>query len=446
MRHLLLAGLMAGVLSVPASAAELTVITAGDQNMVDYINEYLGPLFEKQNPGNTVRAVGTGPGDAGSQKILERFEAQSGNDTWDTDVAVVHEKFVGPMVEKGFLKKYRDDISTGKMVTSDKAKMALGTDVDGYVMPMFSSQTAIAYNPDLVENPPKSYSEIVDWAKEHPGQFGYNGIKGGASGVSFVMGWIYAFGDGDPKKLMNGPFEESATKKWDGALAKLKDFNQVATLTPGNAGTLDMLGRGEIAMGSVWVEMFYSWQADGTLPPNFKLVLPSPGMPGQPMHYVIPEKAPHPDLAEKLVELATSPKVQAEGIVKRFNWYPGIDAKYVKAELDQASWDKLFKDVTPEDIASNAKPFPIAPYNNAILEAHGNVRHVFAGHVHRPVSGSWRGLPFSALRGTNQQTALQFSDRFVGSLEPPAYAVIFVDEDGVVVHFHDFLDRTAGTI
>lgn len=56
--------------------------------MVDYINQYLGPLFEKENPGTTVRVVGTGPGDAGSQKVLERFEAQSkaGVKKWDTDV------------------------------------------------------------------------------------------------------------------------------------------------------------------------------------------------------------------------------------------------------------------------------------------------------------------------------------------------------------------------
>ncbi len=29
-----------------AQAQELTVLTAGDQNMVDYVNDYLGPLFE----------------------------------------------------------------------------------------------------------------------------------------------------------------------------------------------------------------------------------------------------------------------------------------------------------------------------------------------------------------------------------------------------------------
>ncbi len=372
MKRMSCAALALIVAAFPVRAAELTVATAGDQNMVDYINQYLGPLFEKANPGNTVRAIGTGPGDAGSQKLLERFDAQAAANVpaWDVDVAVVHEKFVGPMVAKGYLDKYRDAISTGKLVTRENAKNALGANVDGYVMPMFNSQTAVAYNPALVPNPPKSYAEIADWAKAHPKQFGYNGIKGGASGVSFVMGWVYAFGDGDAKILEAGPFKEEETKKWDGAFKSLADFTKNATLTPGNAGTLDQLSRGEIAMGPVWVDMFYSWQANGQLSPDLKLFLPAPGMPGQPMHYVVPEKAANKDLARKFIELATSPEVQAEGIVKRFNWYPGIDAEHVKAKLDDATWNRLFVDITPEDLATKGRPFPIAPYNTAILEAY----------------------------------------------------------------------------
>ena len=49
-------------------------------------------------------------------------------------------------------------------------------------------------------------------------------------------------------------------------------------------------------------------------------------LPGQPMYYVVPAKAANAKLAEEFVGLATSPRVQAEGIVKLFNWYPGIDA------------------------------------------------------------------------------------------------------------------------
>ena len=64
--------------ATPAAAQQTTlnVVTAGDQNMVDYIKDYLGPMFEKKYPGVKVNAVGTGPGDGGSQKIYEKLDAQ----------------------------------------------------------------------------------------------------------------------------------------------------------------------------------------------------------------------------------------------------------------------------------------------------------------------------------------------------------------------------------
>jgi 3',5'-cyclic-AMP phosphodiesterase len=70
------------------------------------------------------------------------------------------------------------------------------------------------------------------------------------------------------------------------------------------------------------------------------------------------------------------------------------------------------------------------------------IRHIFFGHVHRPISGSWRGVPFSTLRATNHQVALDFhsADAVPGSHEPPAYAVVLIRADQVLVHTHDFLD------
>ncbi|WP_142847543.1 extracellular solute-binding protein [Telmatospirillum sp. J64-1] len=364
--------------AVPGLAQAQTVLnvaTAGDQNMVDYIRDYLGPKFEAAHPGVTVRANGTGPGDAGSQKIYEKLQAQAaaGRDNWDVDVAVVHQKMAGQMAEEGLLGKFSDDIATGKLATRDTARNALGADVTGYVLPMFHSQTAIAYNPALVPNPPKSYAELADWAKSNPRQFGYNGIKGGMSGVAFVHGWMYA-NTSDMDAMLAGPYDASAKDKWGDALSKLKEFNTHVTLTPGNAGTLDMLNRGEIAMGPVWVDMFYSWMAEGKLPPNLKLTILEPGMPGQPMYYAVPAKAANADLAKKFIEMATSPEVQAEGIVKRFNWYPGIDAQHVQAHLDAETWNKLFTDIKPEDLASKGKAFPISSFFNDINEAYE--RHV----------------------------------------------------------------------
>lgn len=80
-----------------------------------------------------------------------------------------------------------------------------------------------------------------------------------------------------------------------------------------------------------------------------------------------------------------------------------------------------------------------------VLAPHrARVRHLFHGHLHRPLSGSWRGIPFSSLRGTNHQVALDLAERptVPGSREPPAYALVRFSDDAVVVHVHDFLDAT----
>jgi ABC-type uncharacterized transport system YnjBCD substrate-binding protein len=373
MRKLIAASvLVLGLSTSGASAQTINVATAGDQNMVDYVRDYLGPMFEKKHPGAKVVAVGTGPGDAGSQKIYEKLAAQKAANVanWDFDVIVVHQKMAGQMVGEQLLAKYRDKIETGKLVSRETAANALGADVSGYVMPMFHSQTALAYNPDLVKGAvPGSYAELIDWVKKNPKKFGYNGIKGGMSGVAFVSGWVSAF-SGGADKLAKGPYDGATKAAWDKLLGDLKDFNKNVVITPGNAGTLDMLNRGEIAIGPVWVDMFYTWMADGKLPPNMKLKLIAPGMPGQPMYYATPAKAANAKLAESFIAMATSPEVQAEGIVKRFNWYPGIDAKHLEGKLDQAVWKKLFADISPDDLQSKGQPFPIAPYFNDILESY----------------------------------------------------------------------------
>jgi Icc protein len=79
-----------------------------------------------------------------------------------------------------------------------------------------------------------------------------------------------------------------------------------------------------------------------------------------------------------------------------------------------------------------------------LIAAHGNVRHMFSGHVHRPSAGTWHGTPFTTVRGTNHQHALEFDLQGPATtvMEPPGYAVIFIRDSGTVVHFHDFMDTS----
>jgi ABC-type Fe3+ transport system substrate-binding protein len=91
------------------------------------------------------------------------------------------------------------------------------------------------------------------------------------------------------------------------------------------------------------------------------------------MYYVVPAKAANAALAKKFVDFAASPEIQAEGIVKKFNWYPGIDAQHVKSKMDAKDWNKLFTDITPDALASYGKPFPLSEYFTDILEGYERV-------------------------------------------------------------------------
>jgi len=75
-----------------------------------------------------------------------------------------------------------------------------------------------------------------------------------------------------------------------------------------------------------------------------------------------------------------------------------------------------------------------------LLRQHGDVRHIFFGHVHLPVWGRWGALSFSAIRGTCQHIDLELDDPDVAFAEgPPAYGVILLEGEDVIVHQRDFL-------
>jgi len=355
-----------------SAKTRLIYMTAGDTNMLALGQNVLGPGFQQKYPNVSVATIHTGPGNAGSQRILEKIlaEAEAKKEVWDVDVAMVHEIFMKWAMEKDLLLSYARDLETWKYITSPFAKVSLGVKIEGYGMPMFHSQTALAYDPDVVKNPPKNFSELKEWVKKNPGKFGYNGIKGGMSGVSFVVGWVYAETGKYKKYAVEGPFDKEEVNTWEKVYNELREFNKYVTITAGNVGTLDALNRGEIWMGPVWVDMFFTFMNEGKMDPKTRLVLPEPGMPGQPMFFVIPKKAGNAEMAKKFVEYVTSPQVQAKEIVQRFNWYPGIDGSFIKDSVPAEVFNKIYRDVTSQDLQKKGLSFPLAQYFDAMLESY----------------------------------------------------------------------------
>ena len=45
----------------------------------------------------------------------------------------------------------------------------------------------------------------------------------------------------------------------------------------------------------------------------------------------------------------------------------------MQAKLDPKVWNKLFVDITPDDLKQNALPFPISPYFTAVLNEYERI-------------------------------------------------------------------------
>jgi 3',5'-cyclic AMP phosphodiesterase CpdA len=87
----------------------------------------------------------------------------------------------------------------------------------------------------------------------------------------------------------------------------------------------------------------------------------------------------------------------------------------------------------------------VQPLREVLLAHRERIRHLFFGHLHRPIAGSWLGMPLSTVRATNHQVALRLHDsaRVAGSHEPAQFAVVLADAEQTIVHLHDFADRSA---
>lgn len=70
----------------------------------------------------------------------------------------------------------------------------------------------------------------------------------------------------------------------------------------------------------------------------------------------------------------------------------------------------------------------IAPFRNRI-------KHMFFGHMHRSVSGTWGGMPFTVVPSTALNGLLDFdSDLSCPTVMEPHYSVTLLRDDNVIVH------------
>ncbi|MEL7467234.1 MAG: phosphodiesterase [Pseudomonadota bacterium] len=120
-------------------------------------------------------------------------------------------------------------------------------------------------------------------------------------------------------------------------------------------------------------------------------------------------------------------------------------ASWLSARLAEAAgpvWLFLHHNMIPTHIGPTDRIMLLdsARLGATIAPHRAKIRHIFFGHCHLPLSGSFHGIPVSAPRGTNHAGWANFaeSDLLSASDLPEAYSVIISDGPSVTVHMVEY--------
>jgi 3',5'-cyclic AMP phosphodiesterase CpdA len=84
-----------------------------------------------------------------------------------------------------------------------------------------------------------------------------------------------------------------------------------------------------------------------------------------------------------------------------------------------------------------------------LIAHYPNVKHLFIGHVHRPITGTIRGIPYATMRSVLYQAPAPKPDWDWDSFEPaqeaPNLGIITLNNADVCLHYTQFCEYTVGT-
>lgn len=266
----------------PAAKSVVNMYTDGDTNISDWLSNKVKPAFEKAYPQydlkvTTVRGVGNGVADIAARALAAK---ETGGDP-QADVFDWDPRGRPEYIQAGLFEK----LSAANVPNAKNVPEAYY--LSEYGMPYRGSQVLLAYDSAKVpENEvPKTFAELVEWVKAHPGQFTYSRPDKGGSGGNFVVRALYEVTGKDPSKFKAGDPDPALLAEFPKAWELLRSMHpaiyQDGAYPAGNNPVLELLANGSISMATVWSDQSRQALNKGVLPETVKVVqftdLPMPG-------------------------------------------------------------------------------------------------------------------------------------------------------------------------
>jgi putative spermidine/putrescine transport system substrate-binding protein len=323
-----------GTMAFAQDRKVLQVYTSGDTNISNWWNDSIKPAFEAANPDYTFNVTitrGVGAENAAiAQRALAALQSK-------TDPQVDYFEEFEPASVEG-------SIEAGlwlEMTTANVPNLAMINPAAPEApirLPYRGSQVLIAYDSAKISTPPKTFADVVAWAKANPGRFTYGRPDKGGSGSNFVIRALHEGNGKDPAAFTKENFEaakaeEMLQKGW----AILKDLHPhtfgEGTYPAGNTPTLQLLAQGAVDMIPAWSDQALQALNQGVLPETVKVVqLQDLALCGGFAYSAIPSNATDVEGALKLANFMISPETQTS-CVREIGGFPGISWDHLPPEL-----------------------------------------------------------------------------------------------------------------
>lgn len=349
---------MAGAQETPS---EIYVYTDSDTNISDWWTNVIIPAFEKENPQykvvlTLVRGVGGGNSDIANRALAAMA---TGDDPQVDYFETIGVDSVKEWVDSDlFLEITEDNVP-------NIANVVEATNRLPQEIPYRGSQVLLAYNSEFVpeDEVPKTYADLIQWIKDHPGQFVYNRPDRGGSGAAMVTRAIFEVTGKDPSLFVPGEFEQDLVdqfpKAWD-LLGSIHDsIYENGAYPAGNTPVLELFANGSVNMITAWSDQALQAIHNDLLPEGTKLTqLQDLPFTGGYAYSAIPSNAANQEGALALANFVLSEEMQ-QSIVEEIGGFPAISWDALPAELQEQ-----FTDVITDTVPT----WPGGDYGAAMVE------------------------------------------------------------------------------
>lgn len=341
--------LVIGVLSVHAQDRKpVYVYTDSDTNISDWYTNTVKPAFEAAYPDyelvlTIVRGVGGGNTDIANRALAAMSTG--------ADPQVDFFETIGTDEQADWV-----DAKLFEPITADNvpniANVIAATNRLPDEIPYRGSQVLLAYNSDMVpaDEVPKTYADLIQWIKDHPGQFVYNRPDKGGSGAAMVTRAIFEVTGKDPSQFVAGESRQDLIdqfpKAWELLASVHSDIYENGSYPAGNTPVLELLANGSVSMITAWSDQALQALSLGVLPETTKLAqLQDLPFTGGYAYSAIPANSTNKEGALALANFLLSPEMQQE-IVTKLGGFPAISWDLLPADL-QSQYTDVITDVVP---------------------------------------------------------------------------------------------------